>query len=434
MIDFKQKLLKAITISLFLTPSVFALTVENLQVSCDKKECNLDLKYDLNGKKLPGYYQKVTGKKVIVAFANSNFSEELLPMNTIGSGIFQNYKTKTVNDSKGNEIFQIHLALNSSKAVKGKLSKQKGNVLRFSWNNTAKKSSKWDLLALSKKVQKDQKLKESKKPTVKKPSSKKVGTKEKAPMPSSKSTGVVIPKKVSKSTNSLESFVKQKKSSGSVTSSKTFTLKSVSRNVFVTADKVSLFEKANKKAKKLKILPFGTDLVRLDVVGEYYKVKLSRETGYVLRSEVAYDDELTKEQKNQLIELTREMIQKRKNTQLADTNVVVKEVTAAWKNKDRLHYSSFGRRDPFIPLENVEVDGISIDEIRLVGIIWDKVSPLVILEDVRAEGVSYTLREGDPIINGKIYKINPQEVIFQVTEFGVTRNFSIPLPQSEDKE
>ncbi len=127
----------------------------------------------------------------------------------------------------------------------------------------------------------------------------------------------------------------------------------------------------------------------------------------------------------------KELVEEKKKTRTAN---VQDEASAQWLDKKTLRYSSFGRRDPFIPLKNTEVDGVSIDEIRLVGIIWDEKSPLVLLEDVRVDGVSYTLREGDPIINGKVLKITRKEVIFQVSEFGVTRRFSMPLPDLNDEK
>lgn len=91
-------------------------------------------------------------------------------------------------------------------------------------------------------------------------------------------------------------------------------------------------------------------------------------------------------------------------------------------------YSSFGKRDPFLPIDLPEIDGISMDELRLVAIIWDSKEPMAILQDVRSEDVSYNLQEGDRVINGTLSKILPNEVIFTLTEFGVTRNFSMILP------
>ena len=91
-------------------------------------------------------------------------------------------------------------------------------------------------------------------------------------------------------------------------------------------------------------------------------------------------------------------------------------------------YSSYGRRDPFIPLPEPEVNGVSIDEVQLVGIIWENRRPMAIVEDVRNPGVSYTLKENDPILNGRVLKITPQEVIFELNEFGISRKYSMALP------
>ena len=97
--------------------------------------------------------------------------------------------------------------------------------------------------------------------------------------------------------------------------------------------------------------------------------------------------------------------------------------------KQFYRYSSFGRLDPFIPFEEPEVDGLSIDEVQLVGIIWDSETPLAIFEDVRLKGISYTLREGDEVVNGNVYKISKTEVVFLLTEFGVSRKYTMVLPR-----
>jgi hypothetical protein len=63
-----------------------------------------------------------------------------------------------------------------------------------------------------------------------------------------------------------------------------------------------------------------------------------------------------------------------------------------------------------------------------VGIIWDESSPLAIFEDVRKTGISYTLKPGDIIVHGFLESIKPHEVVFSLTEFGVTNKYVMELP------
>ena len=96
-------------------------------------------------------------------------------------------------------------------------------------------------------------------------------------------------------------------------------------------------------------------------------------------------------------------------------------------------YASFGKKDPFLPFFDTIDQGMNIDAVRIVGIIWEDQNPIVILEDVNGSGASYTLKENDPIQNGKVFKITPREVIFELTEFGMTRRFAMQLPGLEDE-
>jgi len=42
--------------------------------------------------------------------------------------------------------------------------------------------------------------------------------------------------------------------------------------------------------------------------------------------------------------------------------------------------------------------------------------------------VSYTIKEGDKIMNGKVLKITQTDVLFLIQEFGVSRRYSMGLP------
>ena len=96
--------------------------------------------------------------------------------------------------------------------------------------------------------------------------------------------------------------------------------------------------------------------------------------------------------------------------------------------EDRVTYSSFGRRDPFVEIKGLVEEGINIDQVELVGIIWESDVPVAILVESKKPSVSYTLREGDKILNGKVLKITQTDVLFLIQEFGVSRRYSMSLP------
>ncbi len=96
--------------------------------------------------------------------------------------------------------------------------------------------------------------------------------------------------------------------------------------------------------------------------------------------------------------------------------------------EDRVSYSSFGRRDPFVEIKGLVEEGINIDQVELVGIIFESEVPMAILADSKNPAISYTVKEGDKILNGKVLKITQTDVLFLLQEFGVSRRYSMGLP------
>jgi len=97
--------------------------------------------------------------------------------------------------------------------------------------------------------------------------------------------------------------------------------------------------------------------------------------------------------------------------------------------KEKIEYSSFGRRDPFVPLQvaSIHESDLKIDQMKLVGIIWDQDDPLAILEHGSESGISITLKEGDTIANAKVAYINHEKITFEILEYGVYRSYTLQL-------
>lgn len=215
-----------------------------------------------------------------------------------------------------------------------------------------------------------------------------------------------------------------------ISTSQTFLLRKASRDLIVVEDVVVLRDSPSEVGKQLMQLKFGDNLQSIGLTDLYYKVRHKDIEGYVNRRMVSYPDELSHMQSEKLKELANS---KRDATSAAiqagialpgDSSLL--EFTTP--DVDRITYSSFGRRDPFVELQGVVNEGINIDGVELVGIIWDSEVPMVLLTDSRNPGVSYTMKEGDAILNGKVLKITQDEVLFLINEFGVSRRYTMTLP------
>jgi hypothetical protein len=73
-------------------------------------------------------------------------------------------------------------------------------------------------------------------------------------------------------------------------------------------------------------------------------------------------------------------------------------------------------------------DGINIDNLTLAGIIYENERPMALLSDNKIMGHSYILYEGDTVKNGKILKISENSVMFLLQEYGVSRRYTMSLP------
>jgi hypothetical protein len=99
----------------------------------------------------------------------------------------------------------------------------------------------------------------------------------------------------------------------------------------------------------------------------------------------------------------------------------------------RVTYNSYGRRDPFIPVDQSAADnGIDIDQMKVVGIIWQSSEPMAVLEHTHEANVSYTVKQGDPIHNGRVGKITREAVTFDISEYGISRSYSLKLVSSKE--
>ena len=229
--------------------------------------------------------------------------------------------------------------------------------------------------------------------------------------------------------SSAESFADFSKNMDSdkkqlVTVSQSFGLRPVARNLIVVGEMTPFLASPSEKAQELESLEFGTHLEDIELDGLYHKVRLGSKVGYVNRRSVSFPDELSAVQSERLKQIAIE-----KGGTL-DSNAVRFDHPI----EERVSYSSFGRRDPFVEIKGLMEDGINIDQVELVGIIWESEEPLAILAESKNPSVSYAVKEGDRILNGKVLKITQTDVLFLLQEFRVSRRYSMSLPDKYGRD
>ncbi|OWV07044.1 hypothetical protein B7993_04480 [Fibrobacter sp. UWH3] len=222
----------------------------------------------------------------------------------------------------------------------------------------------------------------------------------------------------------FETFVKklEKDSKKIVSGSQTFHLRPVVRELIVVADEIEFYAAPNENAQVLQRLIFGDRLVSLDMTGLYRKVQFGNRIGYVNRRAVSFFDELSAVQMERLKQVDKDRGGDGENP----GTVPGSQLDGLYE--DRVTYSSFGRRDPFVEIKGLVEEGINIDQVELVGIIWESDVPMAILVETKNPAISYTIKEGDKILNGKVLKITQTDVLFLIQEFGVSRRYSMGLP------
>jgi len=106
--------------------------------------------------------------------------------------------------------------------------------------------------------------------------------------------------------------------------------------------------------------------------------------------------------------------------------------------RERYHYASLGRRDPFRGLVGGTFEAAGdvglpdVADLRLVGIAWDEADRFAMAEDSR--GFGYVLREGDKVRGGRVAGIHRGSVTFAQYTAGELSTITLELPIREDSQ
>jgi Tfp pilus assembly protein PilP len=95
-------------------------------------------------------------------------------------------------------------------------------------------------------------------------------------------------------------------------------------------------------------------------------------------------------------------------------------------------YRAGGNRDPFASLIGTDerTDLVDLSVVRLVGVVTSGEKPFAIVED--GEGVSYVLRKGDRVKNGRVVRVTPAALVCSQTMLGYTTTIQLKLEQGKD--
>jgi len=105
-------------------------------------------------------------------------------------------------------------------------------------------------------------------------------------------------------------------------------------------------------------------------------------------------------------------------------------------SKRVIKYNPFGR-DPFVSLnkDSISLKGRPfIENLRLVGILYDNTDKVILLEDRLNTKKPFTLREDDQIEHGRVLKIYKDKVVFLLTEYGISRSYTMRLSSNSRQE
>jgi len=101
--------------------------------------------------------------------------------------------------------------------------------------------------------------------------------------------------------------------------------------------------------------------------------------------------------------------------------------------RETYSYTGAGRRDPFRPLEAGAELGPQFSDLELAGIIYSPDTGGVVVLVDRSTQRRYRVWEGDTVGGAQLRKVTPDEAVFVVTVFGVRRQETLRL-KNTDKE
>ncbi len=199
---------------------------------------------------------------------------------------------------------------------------------------------------------------------------------------------------------------------------------SQSKFYIVNVNNLNLRTSPNTSSKVKTMLQKNSKVVELKKQGAWSKIELldnAKQTGWVMNKMLKEDLSMNNVGTKSLVVM---------NKNISDTMTVIpKDQTVSFKRHKEL--------GPFIPRfkeTGLEDSAPNLAFLSLVGIIYDEYDKIALFEsrDKELSKTIFTMREGDRVKSGKLYKIEKDKVVFLMTMFGITKTQVLKL-ENKDK-
>jgi hypothetical protein len=222
------------------------------------------------------------------------------------------------------------------------------------------------------------------------------------------------------------------------------------RRVVIIKDNVNLRSEPSTSARSrsvMLVLPIGTVGSQLVRRGMWCKVEIAETTGWVMAKMVMDSMQVPRVFWKNIASRNAEKVERDERRVVYGNGIqpgmpeIIPQSRGDFvgtgkdngkvKSIDYIVYKEYGR-DPFYPYSQGEDDGTlpHIENLELVGILFDASDRIALFEDKHNKGQTYTFREKDELRNGIIERIRPDKVIFSISDMGISRNYIMKL----DKE
>jgi L-lactate utilization protein LutC len=189
-------------------------------------------------------------------------------------------------------------------------------------------------------------------------------------------------------------------------------------------------------------LSLGNRLEVIDKKGQWYNVKFNLLTGWINEKYICDSSKVSRNlwkeinESQAVISPVTEKPIIDDNNALESPDTLIADTSAKTEAKRVIKYNAIGR-DPFLPLANDttgDSDGANVEHLKLVGVLIDNTEEIALFEDVRADKKPFALRVNDPVDHGKVLKIYKDKVVFLITEYGISRSYTIRLVTKQEQE
>jgi hypothetical protein len=212
--------------------------------------------------------------------------------------------------------------------------------------------------------------------------------------------------------------------------------------LIITSENATLHVLANMESRQIKSLAIGDKLLLIASKGQWINVKAGAADGWLMKKFATDSSKITSEKWIELNALRESIIRNdglEEKNPIADSLLKTENVFAEAEKKrpNKVIKYRLAGRDPFQPIstDSVNESGLArIGNVRLVGVLLDNNERIALLEDVKQSRKPFALRENDPVEHGKVLKVYKDKVVFLITEFGISRSYTVNLMTKKDQE